>query len=49
MPNISWDELSDLKHVLGQLRDEEIRRTKYVQGIIQMIDDLVTKHEEEDE
>lgn len=46
MPNISWKEISDLRHILW---DAEIKLAKkglmehsrYIQGIIKMIDEII--------
>jgi len=51
MPNISWEEFSDLKHVLQTVRDKLVEPTKgtpiYINTTIEHIDEFILRHEEE--
>ena len=53
MPRITWQELSDLKHVLWEAeiklaKDGLNREAKYIKGVIEILNEIVLDHEEED-
>ena len=47
MPNLSWDEISNLKHILQQGEAKLAKDAKYLRGLVDMIDTIVGEHEDE--
>lgn len=47
MPNITWQELSDIKHILSETQNKLSKDSKYLGGVIEMINSLVEEHEDE--
>lgn len=53
MPNLSWKQIGDLKHVLveasGKLHNDGLdKEAKYIMGVIDIIEKLTNDHEKED-
>jgi len=49
MPKTSWDEISKLQHAVKQLKDHQERYRKYVDGLLEMCEEFILRHEEEDD
>ena len=52
MPNLSWEEISDIKHILQEAarkmkKIEMEKEVKYFQGLVELIDTCVGEHEDE--
>lgn len=47
MPNLNWQELSDLKHCITETESKLVKMSKYLRGMVEIIDSLVGEHENE--
>lgn len=48
MPNLTWQEISDLKHLVENIKKHKDKYSKYVDGLVEMTEGIINSHDNEE-